>query len=612
MRLRNFRCYRDEIELDLDDFTALMGANDVGKSTFLDALAIFFETKKVDQQDACLNGDAKDMAIICEFDDLPEELVIDATNLTSLQDEYLLNSKGRLEIHKVFNGALKSPKAKTHIVALHPSTQGVGDLLRLKRADLKKRCEELEVDLTDVNQNYNSELRRAIRQSVEELKPIEQPIETDLDGTKEIFPRILEQLPAFFLFTADRPSTDQDSEAQDPMKAAVRLAIENQSDALSAIATAVEKQISEIVDTTLSKVREMAPELADELVPDISPPRWDSVFKIGLTSDSEIPLNKRGSGVRRLILLGFLQAQAATARIESPGRGTIYAIEEPETSQHPDKQRALLDTLREIASDDGYQVLMTTHTPNLVRVLPRESLRFINRNDTGREVHTGVDDETCELVRQTLGVHPDHDVRVFVGVEGIHDESFLIGISEALSETDDQVKSLAALVSEGRVIFVPQGGSSLTTWVSRLKGLRCAEYHLFDRDFEPPAAPHYADAAEQINQREGASACHTTKREMENYLHPDAIAAANSDINLQAIGDFDDVPMLVAEADAAVRGDDWGDLSSKARKRRAGHAKRWLNGEASKLMTAEMLDDRDGLEEVSEWLREITRLASDA
>lgn len=61
--LRNFRGYRDEIRIGLDDLTAFIGKNDVGKSTILEALEIFFnnDTVKVEAADGCIFGDKKDV-----------------------------------------------------------------------------------------------------------------------------------------------------------------------------------------------------------------------------------------------------------------------------------------------------------------------------------------------------------------------------------------------------------------------------------------------------------------------------------------------------------------------------------------------------------------------
>ena len=611
IKIRNFRCYRDEVSIDVGDLTSLIGKNDVGKSTIFDALSIFFDVTKPDQDDASKDGDPRDMTITCEFDDLPDSLVLDASNKTSLSAEYLLNTNGRLEICRVFNGSLKTPSASNFINATHPTADGAADLLSLKNADLKTRATEQGVDLSGVNQRVNAELRAAIWAHAGDLELQEKLIEVDTQpGAKELYGKIKEAMPAFFLFKSDRASTDQDSEAQDPMKVAVRLAIEQQKESLDAIAQLVRTQVAELVTQTISKIEAMSPEIARQLQPQISEPKWDSVFKIALTGDSAIPLNKRGSGVRRLVLLGFLQAQAESKRLASPDSGVIYAIEEPETSQHPDQQRALLQALEEIAEQDGYQVLVTTHTPMLGRLLPESTLRYISSDEGVRTIHEP-SETTMGLIAKALGVLPDHDVKVFVGIEGKHDESFLKIISSTLSTSDDLIDDLSVLETDGKLIFVPGGGSSVGLWVSRLHGLNRPEFHIFDRDNQPPADPHYKSEADEINLLSDCEAVHTSKAELENYLHPDAIKLARAEVVLATIDDFDDVPLLVAQAvhTAADASNPWAEIDDDKRRKKMSRAKVWLNTEAVEQMTEAMLGQSDPNGDVVSWLRRITKLA---
>ena len=46
LNIENFRCYKKPISVRFNDLTALVGTNDVGKSSIMDALAIFFESEK--------------------------------------------------------------------------------------------------------------------------------------------------------------------------------------------------------------------------------------------------------------------------------------------------------------------------------------------------------------------------------------------------------------------------------------------------------------------------------------------------------------------------------------------------------------------------------------
>ena len=83
-----------------------------------------------------------------------------------------------------------------------------------------------------------------------------------------------------------------------------------------------------------------------------------------ITSDDDIPMNKRGSGVRRLLLLNFFRAEAERQLNEAEKNNSIiYAFEEPETAQHPSHQKMLVESFIKISRKSNTQVIMTTYTP---------------------------------------------------------------------------------------------------------------------------------------------------------------------------------------------------------------------------------------------------------
>ena len=94
IKLRNFRSYKTEHMISVNNLTALVGLNDAGKSTILEALEIFFNSEliKIEPMDASLGGNPSDVCITCIFDDLPATLTIDTRSATSLAQEYLLNT----------------------------------------------------------------------------------------------------------------------------------------------------------------------------------------------------------------------------------------------------------------------------------------------------------------------------------------------------------------------------------------------------------------------------------------------------------------------------------------------------------------------------------------
>ena len=92
VKIKNFRCYKDEISIPFSDLTALVAKNDIGKSSVLEALDAFFNSEKLEPGDRSAGlTNSDDIEITCVFKDFPEQLIIDTDNLISPASEYLLN-----------------------------------------------------------------------------------------------------------------------------------------------------------------------------------------------------------------------------------------------------------------------------------------------------------------------------------------------------------------------------------------------------------------------------------------------------------------------------------------------------------------------------------------
>ncbi|WP_299629504.1 ATP-binding protein [uncultured Tateyamaria sp.] len=615
LTVENFRCYAAPTSVRLGDLTALVGRNDVGKSTLMDALAIFFEVGKPDKDDACKFGDPKQMRITCEFGDIPSELVVDTDFPTTLLAESLLSPGGTLVVQKKYNGSISTPSV-TSIAAIaeHPTATGYNDLLSLKKADLARRAGDLGVDLAGIDRRINALVRGAIWGSCADLQKAEVAVPLDAEGGKQVWTALQPYLPTFALFKSDRASTDQDAEAQDPLKAAIREAVKAVEADLQKVQDFVEAEVSKIATATVEKLREMDPSVAETLNPVVSTKKWDTLFSTSITGDEGIPLNKRGSGVKRLILLNFFRAKAEKDASAKNSSSVIYAIEEPETSQHPRNQRLLLNALRDLSAGEGRQVIVTTHTPMLARYLDEADLRFIKQRDDGvRDIVEGAP-ATSENIAKSLGVLPDHNVKIFIGVEGPHDITFLKGIAKLLIASGENVPDLEQLELDGELVFVPLGGSNLALWASRLAPFNRPEFHICDRDNQPPSAPKYAAHLEAINARAVCQAVATQKRELESYLHHEAIceAYAQNQIAITFPGlfaDFDDVPSMVAQAvHVASGGAPWATLDDEKRRKKESSAKRQLNGVAVRQMTTARLAQTDPNNEIRGWLATIAEM----
>ena len=104
LTLKNFRAYSNVFVKFDDNFNVIIGRNDVGKSTILEALEIFFnnETVKIDIGDHNVHADDPEMSIQVSFRPEDKQYTID-TVPTDLHREYLLDANGELSIKKIWD-----------------------------------------------------------------------------------------------------------------------------------------------------------------------------------------------------------------------------------------------------------------------------------------------------------------------------------------------------------------------------------------------------------------------------------------------------------------------------------------------------------------------------
>jgi hypothetical protein len=196
---------------------------------------------------------------------------------------------------------------------------------------------------------------------------------------------------------------------------------------------------------------------------------------------------------------------------------------------------------------------------------------------------------------------------VLVVVEGPFDIEFLKRISAILAAGRTDVPDLAAMERRRELMFFPFGGDPWL-WTDRLAPLGLPEFHLYDREV-PPETELRQRAAKTVNLRPGCLAVLTTKRSLENYLHPQAIAEACG-IEVE-FGDRDHVADLIAEESYRTQDEvPWSQLPRRTQVRRRNRVKKRLHTKAVDHMTDKRLAERDPQGEVVSWIKSVARLAS--
>ena len=625
IKIHNYRCYRDTVEIGIDDLTCIIGKNDIGKSSVMEALDVFFNDT-FDRSDLSTTAPQDDQRteITCVFTSLPATMVLDTMADCSLEEEGLLNANGELEIKRVFDCSGRSVTKSTYVVCNYYIDEEAQGLLSKKKTTLKNFIDDNNIPMLEGGRKTISrDMRRAIRAHYNMTHRYMMEIKVDgsldnEDNIKSIWKSISGQLPIFALFKMDRSLTDKDGNVQDPMKLAVEeaLRVEEIQRKLQEIEEYVRDHTTSVADETIKKLQNFDKRLAERLKSSFSKvPKWSGVFDVTLLNDQNIPLNKRGSGIRRLVLLSFFQAEAEKRKTEKNAPSIIYAIEEPETSQHPTHQLEIIHNLIELSEQDNTQVIFTTHSANLVREVPYASIRYLERAaDAAVQIllPTSADGTRNEAVLDAiiaaLGILPNpvDKVKCLLYVEGNNDVTALKSYCNTLFNAGEIGENI---MNSDKIGIVITGGSSLFYYLNEhyLEGLGKPEVHIYDNDKDD-----YRDVVARINAMGDATkvAYNTSKREMENFLCKEAIEesyhANGQNITLMDIEDDTDIPILVC----TTFNPDWDTFDEEKKGKKEAKVKKMLNRQAVSKMTIDRLESRGVKDEIKGWFESLIEFSN--
>ncbi|AUZ25327.1 OLD family endonuclease [Bacillus subtilis] len=605
LKLKNFRGY-ESVEVNFNkNLNVIIGRNDVGKSTILDALDIFFNDQRIDINDCNRYAEEPIIEISCLFDILDKDFVVlDKTNPTSLREEFLLNKENMLEVKKVINASGKTITNKNVSVYLntyHPEIRLDKPLITLTQSSLRKILEDNKLHIKDydtINKNKKAEMRKAIFSYFIDDDIVFKEKLIDITEIKEenmkTWLKLKESFPLFNLFQSDRANTDGDKEIQDPMKAITKEVLADLEEPLNQIRDEVVSRVEKVGQETIEKLKEFNSEIANQLITIPELKNWDSVFKFNLDTDNDIPLNKRGSGVRRLILLSYFRAQAEKEALNND-RGIIYAVEEPETSQHPDFQKMIINSLSKLSQKENNQVFITTHTPEIAQMVDENCLIMISKKLHGFPAVITDREVKIKEVVSTLGILPTIHASLVICVEGPNDSNFLLNINQSVNAYRDIID-----LKNSDISIYELGGSRLIDFINKdhFEKSNIKEFHLFDGD-----VPKYKEAVEKINKksdgrREGVI---TQLREMENY------------IPIELIEEYFDCDLIQhkerwREIDVPKHLTDITKREIIDHQKREQVIKRILNGKLTQRINEEMLRQHGVYEEIESWFISIRNM----
>lgn len=526
--VQNFGPFCDCVSIPIGSFTTIVGRNDVGKSYFLRALGLFLNDSDFREEYVCRSAPA-DLETYIELSivDFPDQLEIEDGVPTTLTEEKLRNRDGLVTVRKTYTRAdLKS--VRWSLSTYDYAGDVFSSLAALKEEELNLRGPQAGLTFARSSPgNTNKSKRAALRLEASNRGIPVMERRVDLPQRSPIIAFIKTNLPSLEVFVAEDSLDTSAADFQAPFRPLLKTAIGASSltAARGALETGIQQAVQAEVDQIFAEFQNYTDEFTALQASAVF--AWDKSIQVsiqgtdrqGVTQDVE----RRGSGFRRVLMVAYFRHLARKQL--SPGGCQVIAIEEPENSLHPGLQRDLVESFREISSHGSSQILATSHSPVFAGSANIDDLVLITRSH-GKSTASFGGLLDLAVIASELGIEPADQVTGFkacVFVEGPQDADALRSISQVLKAGG----SLPISLDDAGIGVIPCGGDNLKHFLTRglLKQLSRRFGVLIDSDRTSPSSQiHRRKLNWQSSCTKDGGVFHILqKRELENYLHPNAI-----------------------------------------------------------------------------------------
>lgn len=443
--VQNFRSLKNVVIPFEKDLTVIVGENDCGKTSIIDAIKIVFNNENVELDD--FYHDANQISIEIEMDD---KSII---KKIKREDEEILSPEILIKLNKNLINQIKE-----HI-----------ESEEFKEKDENNKKEKLKLYANDLGVKYSANigvdtLKSRIMEKIEELE--------DKKGSDLIIPGKVPESLIYFLdgkhfqdvkkffsemfFKNKKRSiwTEKDEKSGLTLENIIKSNLDEYSKNLSA--EIEEKGITD-------ELKKYLPELNGIVIKSKFEPRDIQIdLKVQLLeeNDDEINIDKKGDGTKRKITMALLKYGKDITKDLNP----IYIFDEPDTHLHVKSQIDLLKIIRNI-SNNSSQVIITTHSPFILNsVTPRQVRLLINNGDTKLK-HIKFDKEV-EWIFSRLGIE---NLNLFFSrkiliVEGETEKNFLPTVQERFFDATFY-NILVKLVNRRGITDIPRFAEVLSDFV---------------------------------------------------------------------------------------------------------------------------------------------------
>ena len=541
--ISNFRGIKEPTEITFRNFNTIVGKNDAGKSTILKALNVFFNNVSFNKDDVNVFADGNvTIELYFEVDDENQVIHYDDETIFILKE--ILDMDGLLRIKKVWDISKERIPSETYI---YRKIYETNDYLTLNKEDILNLCNQLEIDTEEMDYQ---EIRSSLAQKLETINTTfyydyEKLPNSGRSKLKVLNDCIKRVLPKFEYFPADTPLSDSHTAIQNFFKKLAQDIIDKELNTAE-IEAPIRNKLQSVFSKITDKINSIVPE-EEKVEPEIKFD-WTKLVQATFKSTNEegsIPLSSRGDGFRRITMMSYFEYLAEQDASEQ--QNIIFGFEEPETFLHPSAQENLFDKLVGM-SDNGYQIIITTHSPIIVANSKQSDLIHILKADKEYKVNLNIED--IKDIALDLGITIDNQfitlfdrAKVLFLVEGIDDVHAFIHISNLYKENG----LIDYTLQELGITLIPVGGcDSIKHWVT-LDLLKTLDKPFFiyldsDKESEDGNSPNKEKLID-FGFIENEDFLVTAKRELENYIPYSALNRLVPGCDIE-YGDWDDVKKI--------------------------------------------------------------------
>lgn len=430
--IQNFRGI-SSASINLENFTTLIGSNNIGKSTILKAIKILVDTTNPTSEDWPFRIASNDEMIITgTFSDI-QEVERSKPAISNLIHNGELNIRVRTKwdhdnecmgapSYEAYYSKELIDEYTTSITAAR-NIPWLYDIIRELDCNNSKAYKEMQNDViglikqrhpekvtselcwTSEGINFKNSLQQALPHVL--YIPACFKIEDDLKSQKGTPFGFLFSNRVYPVLQADSSFTQYTS-SLDKLHKKMKGELDGELiEGLQELMESITDSLNQVMDLK-SKVKLSLTEI------DINAALMKAATLV-IEDKLETQLEYQGSGVQRALAYALLESNALFEVTESQ-RSTLILYEEPELYIHPHLMRLLRDSLREKSSVSACQVIVSTHSPFLIDIAENpSSLKLIKDNHEGKRTVHEIDDSIFhidaeynerEMLRAALDFHP--------------------------------------------------------------------------------------------------------------------------------------------------------------------------------------------------------------